>query len=729
MAILFNEKTGVITLQTENTAYQMKIGLENILLHLYYGKKIGDSDLSYLIPQVDRGFSGNPYKMRDMRTFSLDTLPQEFSGFGVGDYRKNSIKVINADGSFATDLRYVTHKVIDGKYKLAGLPSMYCEKEEAQTLVVELKDQVTNVVVELYYGVIPDRDIITRAAKVINNGEGAIRLENIMSTCIDFNRSDLDMITFHGRHAMERLTQRSSLVHGKQSIGSVRGTSSHHYNPFVILCDKDATEDMGGCYGMSFIYSGNFVAEAEVDQCNTTRFVMGINPEAFSFVLEKDETFIAPEVAMAYSAEGLTKLSQIYHKAYRHNLCRGKYKLERRPVLINNWEATYFGFDTDKLINIAKDASELGIEMFVMDDGWFGKRDDDNSGLGDWYVNENKLKGGLKHLVDEVNKLGMKFGIWFEPEMVSEDSDLYREHPDWAIAIPGRDANRSRNQLVLDFSRKEVRDYIYNYIHEVLSKAPIEYVKWDMNRSICDVWSASLPADKQGEVYHRYVLGLYDLLERLTTEFPNVLFEGCSGGGGRFDAGMLYYHPQIWCSDNTDAIERLDIQYGTSFGYPISAVGSHVSACPNHQTGRTTPFNTRGVVAMAGTFGYELDINKLSEEEKIMVKEQVATFKENYDLIQNGLYYRLTSPNHEAVVAWQVTSEDKTQALVSCVTKKVFANGSACILKVKGLEPNKMYCVNEKEVYLGEVLMNGGILLPVPKEEYEAVCYRIREQK
>ena len=540
---------------------------------------------------------------------------------------------------------------------------------------------------------------------------------------LDFDNKDMDMLHFYGRHAMERKMERSPLQHGFQGVESRRGYSSHQQNPFVILCKQDANEEYGWCYGASFAYSGNFSIQAEVSQMDLTRLTVGIQDTQFEFHLEPGESFTAPEVILSFSENGLGQLSRNYHKAIRHNLCRGKYKTERRPVLINNWEATYFDFTLEKLVAIAKDAKELGIEMLVMDDGWFGKRDSDYSGLGDWFVNEKKLKGGLKNLVEEVNKAGMKFGIWFEPEMISEDSDLYRAHPDWALTVPGRSFTRARHQLVLDFSREDVRTYIFDRMCEILESANIEYVKWDANRHLTDVWSAKLPADRQGEVFHRYILGLYDFLEKLTQRFPNLLIEGCSGGGGRFDAGMMYYHPQIWCSDDTDAIERLDIQYGTSFGYPISTVGSHVSVCPNHQTGRSVSMKTRGIVAMAGTFGYELDITRLSQEEKDMVKIQVEEFKKYYSLIQQGDYYRLTDDGRKSpYVAWEFAAEDGTEALLNVVTLRVRAYAMPYTVRINGLKPEAVYEVEGTgEKYSGAALINGGYLLPVIWDDYQSV--------
>ena len=714
-------KNHVFTLQTKSSTYQMKEE-GGFLFHNYYGPVIGDVDMSYLVCPMDRGFSGQPQEIVDRR-FSLDTRLLEYSAYGTGDYRDYCLHAVYEDGSHVTDLRFVSYEVKEGKYALEGLPAMYQGEEKAETLEITLRDEYKNLEVVLYYGVFEDLDVITRACKIVNQSEEQVRLLRAYSMGLDFDNKDMDMLHFYGRHAMERKMERSPLQHGFQGVESRRGYSSHQQNPFVILCKQDANEEYGWCYGASFVYSGNFSIQAEVSQTDLTRLTVGIQDTQFEFHLDSGEFFTAPEVILSFSENGLGQLSRNYHKAIRHNLCRGKYKTERRPVLINNWEATYFDFTPEKLVAIAKDAKELGIEMLVMDDGWFGKRDSDYSGLGDWFVNEKKLKGGLKNLVEEVNKTGMKFGIWFEPEMISEDSDLYRAHPDWALTVPGRSFTRARHQLVLDFSREDVRTYIFDRMCEILESANIEYVKWDANRHLTDVWSAKLPADRQGEVFHRYILGLYDFLEKLTQRFPNLLIEGCSGGGGRFDAGMMYYHPQIWCSDDTDAIERLDIQYGTSFGYPISTVGSHVSVCPNHQTGRSVSMKTRGIVAMAGTFGYELDITRLSQEEKDMVKIQVEEFKKYYSLIQQGDYYRLTDDGRKSpYVAWEFAAEDGTEALLNVVTLRIRAYAMPYTVRIKGLKPEAVYEVEGTgEKYPGAALMNGGYLLPVIWDDYQSV--------
>ncbi|CUQ70167.1 alpha-galactosidase [[Ruminococcus] torques] len=724
MGIIYCEKDRTFTLQTKNTTYQMQVDRYGFLLHLYYGKKT-DGCMDYLLTYYDRGFSGNPYDAGEDRTYSMDTLPQEFPCYGNGDFRSTAFAVENADGSMSCDLRYKSHKIFDGKYNLQGLPAVYASEEEAQTLEILMEDPVTGVKVVLLYGVLPAQDIITRSVCVKNESSGKIYLNKIESASLDFLYGDYELLTFYGRHAMERNVQRVPVVHGTQKIGSVRGTSSHQYNPMMILAEKETTEDKGNCYAMSFVYSGCFQGEVLKDQLNQTRMMLGLQEEAFRYPLETGEMFQAPEVILSYSSEGMNRLSQNLHHCIRQHICRGKYKEEIRPILINSWEAAYFDFTGDTIYELAKAAKEVNIDMLVMDDGWFGKRDDDNSGLGDWFVNEKKLGGTLGNLIKRINDLGVKFGIWIEPEMVSEDSDLYRKHPDWALTVPGRNPVRSRNQLVLDFSRKEVVDEIYDQICKVLDQGNIEYVKWDMNRSLMDVYS-SVTRD-QGRVLHDYVLGLYDFLERLVQRYPNLLIEGCSGGGGRFDAGMMYYTPQIWCSDNTDAIDRLRIQYGTSFGYPVSVVGSHVSAVPNHQTGRNTPLHTRGVVAMSGTFGYELNLMKLSEEEKQEIREQIAEYKSYAPIIQNGLYYRLSNPTTEEICAWEfVHTDEKEQSkvLLNIVMQVIHGNMTVNYVKLQGLEETAVYREEKSgKRYTGAALMYGGMPLPIEPGEYQAYQY------
>ena len=721
MAIIVDEKTGLFQLITDNTEYQMKADKYGVLRHLWYGEKTG-CDMEYLQSYPDVGFSGNIYDAGNDRTYSLDTLPLEYACDGVGDYRVTGAAAVHSDGSCALDLRYKGYRISKGKYSIKGLPAVYADVSESETLEIVLKDKYSDIEVTLRYGVLPKLDIITKCVSVANNGTQPVILTKVASLCLDIPHGEWEWVHFHGRHAMERLTERMPLCHGIQESSSKRGTSSHHQNPTVLLCSPDCTETSGSCIGAALMYSGSFQTKIQLDQMEQVRLVMGINPELFRWELKPSEVFDTPEVIMSYSSNGMEKLSHNFHKVIREHVCRGKYKLAERPVLINNWEATYFDFNEEKILKIAEQAASLGVDMLVLDDGWFGKRDDDCSGLGDWFVSEEKLNGGLGKLAEKIISLGMKFGLWFEPEMVSEDSDLYRSHPDWAIKIPSRNPVRSRYQLVLDMINPEVRDYLFGAISDILKNADISYIKWDMNRSICDWYTPCLSAENQGEMPHRYVLGLYELLERLTTAFPDVLFEGCSGGGGRFDAGMLYYCPQIWCSDDTDAFERTKIQYGTSFFYPVSAIGSHVSAVPNHQTGRITPIETRAVTAMAGSFGYELDLNTLSHDEKQEVKEQIVRFKKDGPLIHNGLYYRLSDSLNDKYAMWGFVSEDKKEVLVHGVIFRTEPNRTQYLVKLRGLLPDTNYRLAENgEVYKGSALMNGGILLPKSWGDYASI--------
>ena len=712
MAITFNETTRIFTLTTAHTTYQMQADAQGYLLHLYYGARTA-GEMDYLLNYGDRGFSGNPNSAGSDRTYSLDALPQEYPSLGTGDFRNYALNIENADGSQCCNLVYITHEITTGKYTLKGLPFVRAEDNEAETLKIILEDPVTKVELHLLYGVLEKEDIITRSVIIKNAGKAPVTVKKAQSACLDFLHGDYDLIKFYGRHAMERNMERMPVSHESTRIGSRRGTSSHQYNPGVILAGKNTNEDSGSCYGMLFVYSGNFLVEAEKDQYDQTRIQMGLTDELFAYPLEAGAEFIAPEVILSYTNKGLSRLSQQYHHCIMNHICQGKYVHANRPVLINSWEAAYFDFTGDTIVELAKEAKALGIDMVVMDDGWFGKRNDDNSSLGDWYVNEEKLGGTLTKLIERVNAEGVKFGIWIEPEMVSEDSDLYREHPEWAITIPGRKPVRSRNQLVLDFSRKEVRDEIFKRICAVLDQGNVEYIKWDMNRSLADIYAPNVTYD--------YVLGVYDFLEKLTNRYPDILIEGCSGGGGRFDAGMLYYTPQIWCSDNTDAINRTRIQYGTSFFYPVAAMGSHVSEVPNHQTGRVTSMHTRGVAAMSGTFGYELNPALLNAKEKAEIRAQLAQYREYQELIREGDYYRLSNPFQDNFAAWMVVSDDRSKALVSVIRLTAEANPPAAYVTLKGMEEDAFY--REKttgKVYPGAALMEAGILLPAAVSEYEA---------
>ncbi len=729
MAIRYSAEQKTFLLETRHTSYVMKVSGCGDLLHLYYGDRIPDENLDYLICQMDRGFSPNPDEAGNDRTYSRDFLPQEFSTNGVGDYRTSSIQVVNSDGSQMFAGSFDGYEIQDGKYRLQGMPSLWTpEGERADTLRIRLKDKVSGAAAELLYGVLEEQDIITRSVRLINEGTGELMLQKLMSATLDFSDSAYDLITFDGRHLMERELTRTPIRSGIQSVGSMRGTSSHQHNPFAILCEPAAGEDRGRCYGCSLVYSGNFLIEAEQDQYRQLRFSAGIHPEHFSFLLEPGDSFEAPEAVLAYSPAGLTGLSHLYHNVYRRCLCRSPYAAQSRPVLLNSWEAAYFDFDEEKLLRIAKGAADMGAELFVLDDGWFGARDDDNSSLGDWQENKTKLKGDLCSLSERVHALGLKFGLWIEPEMISERSRLYEAHPDWCLKAPGRPSTRGRNQLVLDLSREDVCQYLIETFCGILDRAQIEYVKWDVNRSLSDVWSALLPSRRQGEVFHRYILGLYHVMDQVILTHPEILFCGCSGGGGRFDPAMLYYQPQIWCSDNTDAKARLKIQYGTSFCYPVCTLEAHVSVCPNHQTGRSVPMDTRGIVAMDGILGYELDSTKLSAEEKEECRRQIQFYKTHYQLIAEGDYYRLTSPYEDGrFTAWQHVSRDRREALVSLVMTDREGNDAQRFLRLKGLRADAFYRVSGYDrVFSGALLMSAGLPVPLTLNEYEGIQYSLR---
>ena len=687
MAIRYWKEKQIFSIDTKNTTYQMKVDSYGFLLHLYYGAKVNGA-MDYLLTYADRGFSGNPAEAGADRTYSLDVLPQEYPTWGTGDYRNAALLIQNADHSESCKLQYAGHTIKKGKYNLSGLPAVYAEENEAETLEIYMEDCVSNLKVTLLYGVVEQLDIITRSVIIENHGSENIIIEKAGSACLELLPGQYDLLSFCGRHTMERTVQRKRIGYGSSVFESTRGTSSHQYNPAFILADVNATEDCGNCYGIAFVYSGGFRFETEKDPYDQVRTVMSIQPEQFAYPLNPGERFVVPETIFSFSQNGFGALSHNYHNCINHHVIRRSFQKKMRPVLINSWEAAYFDFTGETMLELAKNAADVGIDLVVMDDGWFGKRDDDNSGLGDWEVNEEKLGCSLGTLIEKINELGVDFGIWIEPEMISEDSTLYRNHPDWVLQIPGRSPVRSRNQLVLDFSRKDVRDYIFASICKVLDQGNITYVKWDMNRSISDVYSH---VNVRGTVLHDYVVGVYDFLEQMIQRYPELLIEGCSGGGGRFDIGMLYYTPQIWCSDNTDAIDRTKIQYGTSFFYPASAVGSHVSAVPNHQTGRITSLKTRAVVAMAGTFGYELNLQILSAEEKEEIKEQVAVFKKQNELIQQGTYYRLTNPMEDAMAAWLFVSENKKHALFNVVVLDKQANAGVTFIKLKGLLEGSTY--------------------------------------
>lgn len=712
MPIIFDENKKIFMLHTPNTTYAFGLMKDNFLVHLYWGKRIDEfGEIEKILPFCGRAFSTASYGFE--REYSNDTLPMEFPTYGNVDLRIPAFAAEYSDGSTVTKLDYAGHRIYCGKKKLQGLPAVYTEDEcEAQSLEIELHDKLTGLCVILQYTVFTDFDAITRSVKLINNGTEKIKIKNIMSASVDMQGSDYEMLHLWGAWGKERKIERNTLLHGRMEIDSKRGSSSHHHNPFVCMVGKNTTETMGDAYGMSLVYSGNFVAGAEVDAYNTTRAYIGINPFQFGYNLESGTEFQSPEAVLVYSSNGLGEMSRTYHKLYRTRLCRGKWRDKTRPVLVNNWEATYFDFNEEKILAIAEKAKEIGIDLVVLDDGWFGKRNIDNCSLGDWYVNYDKLPCGIDGLAEKINAMGLKFGLWFEPEMVSPDSDLYRAHPDWCIHVKNRDRSEERWQLILDLSRDDVCEYIINAVNNVLDSANIEYVKWDMNRNMSEIGSALLAAENQCELCHRYILGLYRVLEEIVFSHPDILFESCSGGGGRFDPGMLYYMPQIWTSDDTDAIERLYIQYGTSIVYPASVMGAHVSAVPNHQVpNRVTPISTRGNVAMSGgAFGYEMDLSKMSEEDICAAKEQVKQYKQLSAVVQKGDMYRLLSPYEGNTTAWEFVSEDGEYVVVMYANILGEVNGAFTNIRLQGIDDKSIY-TDEKtgEQFSGEFLKNMGI--------------------
>lgn len=726
MSVSYSKENGIFRLDTANSTYAITVN-EGYICHLYYGGRLcGNDDLRYLLENT-----GGPFRIQDNirdKANAMDSLPFEYPCFNTGDYREHALEIRDSYGSFACDIKYVSHRIYDGKPETEGMPCSFEGEGKAQTLEIICLDEAVGLEVMLLYSVFENSDVIARSVVLKNCSEEKITLRRVFSASVDINRRDFDMITLNGSWARERIVSRSPLHMGKQSVDSIKGESSHQHNPFFALCSHNCDENTGEVYGFCLMYSGNFTAQAEVTQFGCTRALIGINPLLFEWSLEKGEHFTSPEALLTYSGEGLGGMSRSYHDFFRRHVIRSRYKYSERPVLINNWEATYFNFNTEKLLSIAREASKLGIEMLVMDDGWFGHRDSDNSSLGDWFVYKEKLGESLKPLVDEVNSLGMKFGIWIEPEMVSPDSELFRAHPDWALRIPNREMTMAREQYVLDFSRKEVRDCIYAQIKEILLSANIEYVKWDMNRPLTEVWSAELPPERQGEVSHRYVLGVYELMERLVTDFPALLLENCSGGGGRFDGAMLYYSPQIWTSDDTDAKERIAIQYGTSLVYPPSAMGAHVSDCPNHVTGRTTPFETRGHVALSGTFGYELDVTKLSDNDKNIIPTQIVDYKKYSHLVREGDLYRLgNSADNGLWDCWMFVSKDKSEALLTYVQQYVTPNYPAPVIRLRGLDSDAVYDADGRAL-TGSALMNCGLAMEKLWGDYKSRLVHIKKK-
>jgi alpha-galactosidase len=725
--ITFDQENKIFNLSNDKITYLLGIEEGNVLAHIYFGKKVSGYHNQFKYPRLDRGFSGNLPGSLD-RTYSLDSLPQEYSSQGVGDYRILAAIIRQENGATASRFVYQGHEILAGKPKLAGLPAAYVKDDaEAQTLKIYLFDEVSQVKLELLYTIYANRAVITRSVKAINEGTQNVTLEKLASLQLDMVKPDLEVLSLPGGHVNERNVQREKVGFGIKKFASRRGTTSHQMNNFIALLEPNASEFSGEVYGFDLVYSGNHSMEVQKDPYGQYRLVAGINDENFAWVLEPTQSFQTPEVVMVYSDQGLNQMSQTYHALIHDRIVRSKFKNQERPILVNNWEATYFDFDESKLRPIVDEAKNLGIEMFVLDDGWFGHRNDDNSSLGDWYLNKSKFSDGLKGFADYVHAQGLKFGLWFEPEMISLDSDLYRAHPDYMLKVPGYQPSPARNQFVLDMGRKEVRQNIQQQMEKLLDQGFIDYIKWDMNRHLSDVYSVALAPNQQGEVLHRYVLGLYEMLEELTTKYDNILWEGCSGGGGRFDSGFAYYMPQSWTSDNTDAIARLKIQYGTSMVYPISTMTSHLSAVPNHQTGRITPFNTRGNMAMSAVFGYELNLTHLTDEEKQQVKQQVAFYKKIRPLVQFGTFIRLKSPFEQNDVAWMFVSKDQKEALLFTFNILADAQPEFTYTKLAGLLADAKYQdVESGAVYYGDELMNIGLYQPVVRQDFSSQYYHFK---
>lgn len=720
MAIAYNASKSTWKLDTEKTSYILKVVDGKYLSHVYYGKKVRSDELSYLLRSEE--IVPPSIKPEEQLGF-MDSIQMEYPCQGIGDFRECCIAVKNNSGQIGCDLSYKDYEIVRGKTKVAGLPT--CYGDNAETLIIRLTDDLYGLSVSLFFTVFEDCDAVIRSAIIENNGSNPLFVERAMSVCLDFEMEDCEAITQCGAWAREHIIERTALNHAAITAESTRGEEGHDAMPFMAVVSKNTDQKNGEVYASQLIYSGNFLAKVKKNPHGQVRMVMGINPETFSWKLEPGESFQTPEAVLVYSSNGLGKMTRDYHKLFRKHLIRQDWVNKERPILINNWEATYFDFNKDKLLDIAKTARQSGIELQVLDDGWFGyNRNQPSGGLGDWYVNEDKLEGGLKGLTDELKKIDMKFGLWFEPEMVCEDTDLYKKHPDWVLHQLGRTPARARDQWVLDYSNPKVRNYIYESIAKILREVPVVYIKWDMNRSISDAGSEYLPSDRQGEIWHRHVLGVYEIQERITKDFPYVLLENCSSGGARFDAGMLYYSPQIWCSDDMDPVERLSIQEGTAMLYPISAIGSHVAKSPNDISWREVSFESRAVAAMFGTFGYELDVTRLSENELKQIPEQITRYKSIRRLILDGDYYRIASyRENKEYDAYMIVSADKKEAFMVYMQVLSKPNSRSRLLRLEGLDCEQRYDVNGT-IYYGDALMNAGLLIPRSKD-FEARFIRI----
>ena len=750
MGIRYDEKKRLFTLESDNTMYQIQVSETGHLLHLYYGAKVSDAcDCLYSLR--DRGFSPNPYELRESRNWSLDQLPQEISTSNGGDYRVSTLDVLSGTGVMGCDLTYAGHEISEGKYRLESMPSARGGASEASTLEICLEDSLTGIEVDLIYAIYESEDVITRALRLKNNSESEFEADKIASLCLDIPYGISDIIHFHGRHAMEMQKERVSLPYGITKISSSRGMTSHQHNPFVICLEKETNEDYGNCLGLMLEYSGSHSFSIEKDQSKSVRVVAGINEDHFAWRLGPGESFETPECILSFSGKGTTGLCHNYHRFIRRYVMERPAKELSKPVLLNSWEALYCDFDETHVLELAKRSKDLGADLFVMDDGWFGNRFDDRRSLGDWHENPSKFPGGLKAVSEKIRDMKLGFGIWIEPEMISEDSNLIKEHPEWVLRIPGRMPTMGREQMVLDLSRVDVRKHLETVVSGLIDELEVSYVKWDMNRGLSDLYSAEIEARRMRELPHRYLMGLYELLGNLKRRFPHVLFEGCAGGGGRFDAAMMSYFPQIWTSDNTDPIARLSIQYGASYGYPAASMGAHVSASPNHQTGRSTALGVRAMAAMSGSYGYELDPSKLSPEELAEAGELTERFREYEHILHEGYYYRLSDETEmSSYFAWQHVSEDGSETIVNFVTTNPEANANAISLRLKGLKENTKYKLVREDKYgaeqdmrnawLGEgvregmvlgsdTLMRAGLTIAPMKGDYPGVQYYLKELK
>lgn len=711
MSIQVNASNRLFHLQTKHTSYVFHVIEDGSLGQLYYGPKIPFKDDYANLNTREEHDCTNTRTDEDVE-FQAELLKQEYAGLGKGDYRYPAFQITYPNGSRTSEFQYRDYELKDGKARLTGLPSTFADdSNDSQTLTVKLADG--DLELQLHYTIFADEDVIVRSTTFVNHGK-TVFLNRALSAQLDLPDANYDFIQFAGSWSRERHLHRSHLRPGTQSISSLRTASSHQENPFFMLARPHTDNNQGAVFGFNFVYSGNFLDSVEVDQFDTTRVLIGINPDEFGWKLNSGDSFQTPEVIFSYTDNGFNALSQQLGAFYTQHLINPHFAHQERPILINNWEATFMDFTEDKLMPIVERAKELGIEMFVLDDGWFGHRDDDRSSLGDWFVDEKKFNHGIAGFAKRVHDLDMKFGLWFEPEMISIDSKLYQTQPEWMIKTPGRGQTPGRHQFVLDMSRQEVVDYLFGLMSHIIQDAKLDYIKWDMNRNITEMYGADLPADQQLEFSHRYILGVYDLYDRLTKAFPDVLFESCASGGGRFDLGMMYYAPQAWCSDDTDAVERIKIQDGTSYGYTPSMWGAHVSAVPNDQVGRLTSIDMRAKVAYFGAFGYELDVTELSDEEQDTIKQQVAFYKQYRKLFQFGTFYRLETPDtSDNVYGWETVSHDKQTAIGMRYQILNGANPAYIRYYFKGLDPERRYTVNDgSEVFSGAELMNAGYFVP-----------------